>query len=198
MHLKHRVWTLALVLGALGTLHGRQELLGQGNEDADAWLSRQLRDLVQARISQTSNTNQTEIPSLARSSSALIDRASASDLVGIGLDPLNLPKTESDQTERVANTITINPYLLYSALLTPQTPLTPSVYQRRLAEVLRKFSVTLGFEEVRPSDPDIAKRRATITGIKFLTWNRRGLTDAERQSLLTDLRLVGARFTDLR
>jgi len=160
------------------------------------WLNRRLREIVAARIGQTSNTNQAETPSLGGNSSAVADQSSASDLVGIGINPLEIPK-ESDEIERVTHAITINPYLVYAGLFSPDDPLRPNVYRERVAEVLRKFSVTVGFEELRSSDQAAADRRGTILGLKFLSWNRRATSAAEQDDLIVRLRAASFAFAEL-
>ena len=170
----------------------------RAQQDFDDWLNRQIGELVAARIAQTSNTNQVEIPSLGANSTALVDQASASDFVGVGVNPVTVLNDKTDDVERATRAFTINPYVLYAALFSPRDPLRPGFYQERLAQVLRKFSLTVGSEELQSNEPGVPDRRATILGLKFLTWNKRDLDRSEREELIQQLRAASRTFTSLR
>ena len=96
------------------------------------------------RLEQTSGSNQTEAPSALGSSTTLVDHASASDLIGLALNPATFPRSETDEAEATSQTITISPYTILAAL-TGRNPDDPWVYQD--ATVWRLFAISLGLED---------------------------------------------------
>lgn len=194
--LRMRLADLALPVAAFALL--LMPTVARGQQDFDDWLNREIAELVAARMAQTSHTNQVEIPSLGANSTALVDQASASDFVGVGVNPITLLNDGGDELERVTRAFTINPYVVYAALASPRDPLRPSFYRDRLAQVLRKFSITVGSEELESNDASVADRRATILGLKFLSWNERDLDRAEQDELIQQLRAASREFTSLR
>jgi hypothetical protein len=131
-------------------------------------VSEKMSPKIAAKISQRNVINQSETPSIAGNSSALVDTSSAADFVGVGLNLAGLTSNSSDM-KATAMSVTVSAYA-FKASAAKRDPLDPAFYNAN--RDWRKLSVTLGFEypEGMQGNPNA---KTTIFGVKYLPLNKR-------------------------
>lgn len=156
------------------------------------WLNARVDEAVAARLTQRGSGRQTEAPSIARSSTALVDHPAFADLVGLALDLLPTFGQDGD-TERPATAVTVTPYTVLTALL-GLDPDDPFVYRR--GSTWRSVALTLGVES---ADSAMGGEQAALVGLKARLWSRQTVDPgSERvERLRADLGMAGAAFGDL-
>jgi len=152
-------------------------------KDFQTWSNCKVRQAVLAKINQRGNTKQTETPSVADSSTSLVDQSSASDLIGAALNLAGITDNPNGN-ENKSFSFTTSLYSVYSAL-SQRDPLDPSFYSAHRR--LRSVYFTLG-QEVPKDETVNINNRATIFGAKFLIWDMR---DAAHPS---NLKLLGRHY----
>jgi hypothetical protein len=132
---------------------------------------------IKARVDQTDPTKQSETPAAAANSTSLVERSSAPDLVGFGLDFLNLSDSSSaDKKSATPKTMTFSAYALKS-LLANEDPLDPEIYNAN--QKWRDVSFTLGYEV-----PENTDDRDPIIGVKWLAYNGRDVSNKNNEAEL--------------
>lgn len=148
----------------------------------DSWLDCRVSALVVAKLNQRGNTQQAEAPSIAGSSTSLVDQSTAPDLAAIAMNLLS-PGSQTGDTKMASGTITTSLYALYAAV-EKQNALNPAFYNS--GTNWRRFSFTFGREY--PDDNKAnTSQRATIIGGKILLFNYR---DASAKGNQADIRSV--------
>src|SRR5215831_2343866 len=121
-------------------------LFGQTNCESkpnfDSWLDCHVFALVVAKMNQRGNTQQAESPSLASSSTSLVDQSSAPDLGAIAMN-LGSPGSQTNDTKTASGTITTSLYALYAGIK-KHNALDPALYNS--GTNWRRFSATFGRE----------------------------------------------------
>jgi hypothetical protein len=132
------------------------------------WFPCRIEQMVSAKISQRNVINQSETPSTASNSTALVDTSSAADFVGVGLNLAGLSSNSSDM-KATAMSVTVSAYA-FKASAAKRDPLDPAFYNSN--RDWRKLAFTLGFDypEGMEGDPNA---KATIFGVKYLPLNKR-------------------------
>jgi len=161
-------------------------LFGQTNCESkpnfDSWLDCRVSVLVVAKLNQRGNTQQAEAPSLASSSTSLVDQSAAPDLGAIAMNLLS-PGSQSGDTKTASGTITTSIYALYAGVQ-KHNALDPAFYNS--GTNWRRFSVTFGREY--PDDNKAStSQQATIISGKALLLNYR---DASARGNQADIRTV--------
>src|ERR1041384_5037858 len=111
-----------------------------------------------ARVNQTDPTKQAGPPAATANSTSLVERSSAPDLLGLGLDFLNLSdKLAGDKKSATPKTLTFSAYALKS-MFSHQDPLDPEIYNRNAK--WRAVSFTVGYEV-----PENTNDRDPVVGI---------------------------------
>lgn len=146
-----------LALPTLGTAQG---------VGLDEYLETRTKALLEARINQTSNSNQSEAPSSSANTTSLVDQTSVSDLFGFALDLAQFASGVPDSSKTNSVAMTTTPYALYCAS-TGADPLNPEVYNA--FGVLRRFSFAYGYDD--PSQNKTAPLQ--MYGLKILLINGR-------------------------
>jgi hypothetical protein len=155
-------------------------------ESFDVWLGKRAEQLAQsdikARITQRNSTKQSETPSISSNTTSLVDKSSASDLVGVGLNLAGL-ETNSHETEATSMSATVSAYALKAAAA-KRDPLDPAYYNAN--RDWRRVSFTLGFDYPEESTGNI-NDRATIFGIKYLPYDKRDASDVGNQTEISEI-----------
>jgi hypothetical protein len=167
-------------------------LFGQTNCESkpnfDSWLNCRVSALVVAKMNQRGNTQQAETPSLAGSSTSLVDQSAAPDLGAIAMNLLS-PGSRSGDTKTASGTITTSLYALYAAVQ-KHNALDPAFYNS--GTNWRRVSFTFG-REYPDDDKASTSQRATLIGGKVLLLNYR---DASAQGNQADIRSVSSTLKD--
>jgi hypothetical protein len=149
--------------------------------DLDEFLNRRIRENIEARVDQTDPTKQTGPPAAAGNSTSLVERSSAPDLLGFGLDFLNLSdQSSADKKSATPKTLTFSAYSLKS-LLSSQDALDPEIYRRDAK--WRSVSFTVGYDA-----PENTNARDPVVGIKWLFINGRDLSTSRNQTQIQAVR----------
>ncbi|HUQ32177.1 MAG TPA: hypothetical protein VM095_08650 [Pyrinomonadaceae bacterium] len=149
-------------------------------QNLSAYLDEHIAENVKARIDQTDPTKQSETPAAAQNSTSLVERSSAPDLAGLGLDFLNLSDaSSSDKKSATPKTLTFSSYALKS-LMSNEDPLDPEIYNRN--KNWRSVSFTLGYEV-----PENTNDRDPIIGLKWLAYNGRDLSNTNNQAEISKI-----------
>lgn len=139
------------------------------------YIRRRIKENIASRTDQTDPTKQAEPPAASQNSTSLVERSSAPDLLGLGLDFLNLSdKITGDKKSATPKTLTFSAYALKSAL-SSQDPLDPEIYNRD--RKWRSLSFTVGYDV-----PENTNAREPIIGVKWLAINGRDVTDSRNVS----------------
>jgi hypothetical protein len=146
-------------------------VVGQNLSD---YVDRRKNALVKARVDQTDPTKQSSPSAAAGNATSLVERSSAPDLLGLGLDFLNLSDASGEKKAATPKTITFSAYSLKSAL-SREDPLDPEIYNRNRS--WRSVSFTLGYDVPENSDT-----REPIVGIKWLAYNGRDVSGKRNQN----------------
>lgn len=163
-----------------GNLLARSNSPSAPPDDFDEWLNRRVEEITKARINQRNNTNQSESPSVSSNTTSLVDRSSASDLVGVALNLAGL-STESSEMKATSMTATVSAYA-FKAATAGRNPLDPDFYNAN--RDWRRVSFTLGYDYPAGKTGDI-NERATTFGIKFLPFDKRDAS-ADQQCVVVD------------
>ncbi len=81
--------------------------------DFSTWMNCRVRDVVAAKINQRGVNKQVQTPSIAESSTSLVDQTEAPDLVGLALNFAGL-NTGSDDSSKNANYFTTSAIAVYA------------------------------------------------------------------------------------
>lgn len=132
---------------------------------------------LMGRVDQTDPTKQAGPPAAAANSTSLVEKSSAPDLLGFGLDLLKLSDAGgADKKSATPKTLTFSVYALKSAM-SGQDPLDPEIYNKN--RQARSVSFTVGYEV-----PENTDDRDPIVGIKWLAFNGRDLSQKKNQDEL--------------
>jgi hypothetical protein len=137
---------------------------------------------LQGRVDQTDPTKQSAAPAAAANSTSLVERSSAPDLLGFGLDFLNLSDASGQKKSATPKTLTFSAYALKSAL-SSQDPLDPEIYNKN--KMWRSVSFTVGYDV-----PEKTNTREPIIGIKWLAYNGRDVSSSDNQKQILKIRGV--------
>jgi len=141
----------------------------EGQRRLNDYIEQRICENLKARVVQTDPTKQAAPPAAAANSTSLVERSSAPDLLGLGLDFLNLSdKVTGDKKSATPKTLTFSAYALKSALAS-QDPLDPEIYNK--SQKWRDFSFTVGYDV-----PENTNTREPIIGIKWLAINGRDVS----------------------
>lgn len=161
-------------------------LLGQTDCESkpnfDSWLECRVSALVVAKLNQRGNTQQAEAPSLAGSSTSLVDQSAAPDLGAIAMNLLSSGSRTGD-SKTTSGTITTSLYALYAGVQ-KRNALDPAFYNSGTS--WRRVSLTFGRENPDNTTPSTSKP-ATIVGTKILLLNYR---DAAAKGNQADIKTV--------
>jgi hypothetical protein len=146
----------------------------------DTFLNSRIRENIEARVDQTDPTKQTSPPAAAGNSTSLVDRSSAPDLLGFGLDFLNLSDKTADKKSATPKTLTFSAYALKS-MFSGQDPLDPEIYRKNLK--WRSVSFTVGYDV-----PENTNARDPVLGIKWLFINGRDVSTSRNQTQIQAVR----------
>lgn len=150
-----------------------------------AWINCRVDVIASARINQRGARKQVETPSIAESSTSLVDQTEAPDLLGAALNFAGV-SSKDDESGDSSTSITTSAYALYAAA-TERDPLDPAVYQKYAG--LRRLSFTVG----RDKPDKEGDERALIAGFKYLIVNKR---DASNPTNRDELQKVSQRLRD--
>lgn len=158
---------LVLALGLLAPPAEGQETVGYVD-----WLNRRIDDAVAARLNQRGISKQVEAPSLAASSTTLVDHASFADVLGVAFNPPTFPRANAGEPEASSQTFSLTPYAVLSAVA-GVSPDDPFFYEEK--RLWRSVAVNLGFEdeEADAAGGEDATGRTLVAGLKVKVWNPR-------------------------
>ena len=162
------------------TLFGQTDCESKPN--FDSWLDCRVSALVVAKMNQRGNTQQAEAPSLAGSSTSLVDQSAAPDLGAIAMNLLS-PGSQTGDTKTASGTITTSLYALYAGVQ-KHNALDPAFYNS--GTNWRRFSFTFG-REFPDDNKASTSTRATIIGGKIMLLNYR---DASAKGNQPDIQSV--------
>ncbi|HEV7474399.1 MAG TPA: hypothetical protein VGN90_10145 [Pyrinomonadaceae bacterium] len=134
---------------------------------------------LMGRVDQTDPTKQAAPPATAENSTSLVERSSAPDLLGFGLDLLNLSDVNGEKESATPKTMTFSAYALKSAF-SAQDPLDPEIYNKNAK--WRSLSFTVGYDV-----PENTDDRDPIIGFKWLALNGRDLAKQKNQNELSTI-----------
>jgi len=143
-------------------------------QNISAYLDTRIKATVKARIDQTDTTKQSAPPAAAGNSTSLVERSSAPDLLGFGLDFLNLSDASGTKKSATPKTLTFSAYALKS-LLASEDALDPEIYNKN--KNWRSVSFTVGYDV-----PENTDDRDPVIGIKWLALNGRDVSNTNNQS----------------
>lgn len=146
---------------------------GQGR-DLSEYIDKRKDEAVKARIDETDPTKQSNPPAATGNSTSLVERSSAPDLFGLGMDFLKLSDSSTDKKSATPKSITFSAYALKS-LFANEDPLDPAIYNRN--RKWRSVSFTLGYDV-----PENTDDREPIIGIKWLAFNGRDVSSSRNQT----------------
>jgi hypothetical protein len=161
-----RCTLLLLLLACLSSIAVGQNL--------SSYVDSRIRANVKARVDQTDPTKQSSPPAAVDNSTSLVERSSAPDLLGLGLDFLNLSDASGEKKSAIPKTLSFSAYALKSAL-SSEDPLDPEIYNAN--KNWRSVSFTVGYDV-----PENTNTREPIIGIKWLAYNGRDVSNANNQS----------------
>lgn len=142
------------------------------------WLNARIKEVakqdVQARITQRNFSKQSETPSESANTTSLVDRSSASDLVGVALNLAGL-NTNSSAMESTSMSATVSLYALRAAAA-QRDPLDPAFYNAN--RDWRRLSITFGYDYPEDKIGDV-NERAIIFGAKYLPYDKRDASDPD-------------------
>jgi hypothetical protein len=162
--------------------------------DFSEYINRRINENIASRVDQGDPTKQAEPPASSTNSTSLVERSSAPDLLGLGLDFLNLSdKLTGDKKSATPKTITFSAYALKS-MTAKQDPLDPAVYNRD--RKWRRVSFTLGYDV-----PENVDEKDPIIGVKWLAINGRDIADPKNteqiDNVQTALNTAGVNFSKI-
>jgi hypothetical protein len=162
-------------------------------QNMSAYLDTRIKAIIDARIEQTDTTKQSAPPAATGNSTSLVERSSAPDLLGFGLDFLNLSDSAGSKKSAAPKTLTFSAYALKS-LFSGQDALDPAIYNSN--RTARSLSFTLGYDV-----PENTDDRDPVIGIKWLAINGRDVSnsknDAEIQVVQTALNSTSVAFSNI-
>jgi len=145
------------------------------------WLNVRIKEVarqdVQARITQRNFSKQSDTPSISSNTTSLVERSSASDLVGVALNLAGL-NTNSSTMESTSMSATVSTYALKAATAKAD-PLDPAFYNAN--RDWRRVSVTLGYDYPEGKLGDV-NERAVIFGFKYLPYDKRDASDKANEA----------------
>ena len=150
--------------------------LPAGQRNLTDFIEQRICENLKARVAQTDPTKQSAPPASTTNSTSLVERSSAPDLLGFGLDFLNLSDNSGEKKSATPKTISFSAYALKS-LLSNEDPLDPEIYNRN--QQWRKLSFTVGYEV-----PENTNGRDPTVGVKWLIYNGRDVSTVDNQSEL--------------
>lgn len=159
--------TLVSIFTLSGPMYAQAPQTGQSFND---WLNQRINSVIASKLDLRENTRQTETPSLSENTTSLVDRSSASSLIGVGLNLAGLTTSSNDMNEANSVSVTASAYSLYAAAK-GVNPLNPGFYNRNSG--WRKFYVTLGYDDEMSMGGADATNRTKIFGLKWLIVNGR-------------------------
>lgn len=174
---------IALLLSLIcfsGSLLAQSNSLSTPPDDFNEWLNRRVDEITKARINQRNNTNQSETSSVSSNTTSLVDKSSASDLVGVAVNLAGL-STESSEMKASSMSATVSAYA-FKAAAAGRNPLDPGFYNAN--RDWRRVSFTLGFDYPAGKVGDINERAVTF-GIKFLPYDKRDAS-VDQQCVVVD------------
>lgn len=143
-------------------------------QNLSAYLDRRIREAVKARIDETDPSKQSEPPAATGNATSLVERSSAPDLLGFGIDFLKLSDSSSDKKSATPKSLTFSAYALKS-FLSSEDPLDPEIYNKN--RKWRSVSFTVGYDV-----PENTDDREPIIGIKWLVHNGRDVSSRSNQT----------------
>jgi hypothetical protein len=183
--MKQHHYRCVLTFVAVMTLAGAAQAQEPLRSGFAGWLDNKVRDMskqeaeLAKRITLRNDTKQSDTPSISSNTSSLVDRSSASDLVGIATNLAGLT-SDSKQMDSSSMSVTVSAYVLKAAA-PGQDPLDPAFYNRN--RDWRRWSVTLGFDYPEDKVGDL-NERATIFGLKYLPYDKRDASDKSNESAI--------------
>lgn len=161
-------------------------------KNVDDWVTDRLKQLaredIKARITQRNSSKQSETPSASSNTSSLVDRTSASDLVGVALNLAGL-NTNSSDMNATSMSATVSAYA-FKAASAKRDPLDPAFYNAN--RNWRRISFTLGFDYPEGKVGDI-NERAVLFGVKYLPYDKRDASDSGNK---TDIETISGLLGD--
>ncbi|MDQ2975562.1 MAG: hypothetical protein M3R69_09150 [Acidobacteriota bacterium] len=151
-------------------------------QNLSSFLTTRIRQNVKARIEQTDNTKQSAPPASTGNSTSLVERSSAPDLLGFGLDVLNLSDVGGEKKTATPKTLTFSAYALKS-MFTAEDPLDPEIYNRN--KKLRSVSFTVGYDV-----PENTNERDPVVGIKWLAIDGRDVSSEKNKKAIDDVQIA--------
>jgi len=179
---------LRFVLGALCALAladaacAQQAITTNVNEWVTDRLKELARDDIKARITQRNASKQSEAPSASSNTTSLVDRTSASDIVGIALDLAGL-NTNSSTMNSSSMSATVSAYV-FKAAAAKRDPLDPAFYNAN--RDWRRFSFTIGFDYPEDKVGDV-NERAILFGVKYLPYDKRDASDTSNNDDINEI-----------
>ena len=168
--------------------------VGASAQEFNSWLRDHIRENVKARIDQTDDTKQSEAPTIGENSTSLVERSSAPDLLGLGMDFLKLSDSGQDKKSATPKSLTFSAYAL-KTMLSGNDALDPEVYNRD--RKWRSLSFTLGYDV-----PENTDDREPIIGVKWLAHNGRDVSSSGNQKYIDQvqdaLNSAGQSFSAIR
>jgi hypothetical protein len=166
------------------------------------WLNVRIKEVareeIQARVTQRNFAKQSETPSISANTTSLVERSSASDLVGVALNLAGL-NTNSSEMEATSMSATVSAYA-FKAAGAKRDPLDPAFYNAN--RDWRRVSFTLGFDYPEDQVGNV-NERAVIFGMKYLPYDKRDASDrsnraeiAQISNLLGEATVQSARMFD--
>jgi hypothetical protein len=143
----------------------------------DAWFHCRILELQKTKVTRTAIEKRPEQPSLSSASTSLLDKTSASDMLGVAMN-LFASGGNASPTAGSSPTITASTYALVTAAR-GDNPLDPVVYNS--GKNWRRFSFTLGHEDASVKE-NLAEAR--IFGGKVLLLDRRDVSSGYARKLL--------------
>ena len=151
-----------------------------GQQNLSAYVDRRIKASVKARIEQTDNTKQSEPPAATGTSTSLVERSSAPDLFGLGLDFLNLSDSSTaDKKSATPKTLTFSAYSLKSSL-SGEDPLDPEIYNAN--KKWRAVSFTVGYDV-----PENTDERDPVVGIKWRVYDGRDPSSSANEAEILEV-----------
>ncbi len=146
-----------------------------GPQNLTDYVEGRICENLRSRVDQTDPTKQAAPPAAAANSTSLVERSSAPDLLGFGLDFLNLSdKAAGDKKSATPKTLTFSAYALRTKLA-GKDPLDPKVYNDNAK--WRSVSFTVGYDV-----PENSNDRDPVIGIKWLAYNGRDVSSKDNRT----------------
>jgi hypothetical protein len=147
-----------------------------GGDVFNQWLQCRVDALVQKNLKQSATEKQTEQPSASSASTSLLDRTSASDLVGVAVQLAGAGQHGDNQSG--STTVTASAYALITSV-TGSNPLNPTIYDAN--RNWRRLSITLGSEAASAQNN---QTKSKIFGAKVLFLDWRDVSSPRSKKLL--------------